>query len=322
MNFSVVIPVFNEQDRIIDLLDSIIGRSNDVVIINKNSTDKTKELISNRLYPNVRIIDYPYSEKGIDDFASYCAHANNNWIFVCVASETVPSQFWYRLNEFFKRRLEDSIDVLMVPRNYYCFGVQVKNSPWDVSYFPFFFHKQRVIYSDKLHEHFTVCDEARRHYLHCNRSEMILHLTHPTVDNFIQSAIGYADIDCDISQNINVEIVLKNYMNNIREAESKLSSALGSDAVMHFAAWNVYWSIYILKTVENYNSLVGATVYNRIRKAHFDFERAQRSSWGTDINFMRRPIGLNVKYSFISLARWLFKHNSIFRILINKIRNR
>ncbi|MDD4272052.1 MAG: glycosyltransferase family A protein, partial [Patescibacteria group bacterium] len=67
MKLSVVIPAYNEEDRIGGCLNSILAEMNgknydmEIVAVNNASTDKTREIIAS--FPQVKLVDEP--DKGL-----------------------------------------------------------------------------------------------------------------------------------------------------------------------------------------------------------------------------------------------------------------
>ena len=83
MKFSVIIPIYNEEDRINNLLESVVNFVDEIIVINKASTDNSKIIITERYGDLVRVIDVPYSNRGEDNYKLYCEFAKNDWIFLC-----------------------------------------------------------------------------------------------------------------------------------------------------------------------------------------------------------------------------------------------
>jgi glycosyltransferase involved in cell wall biosynthesis len=247
MNFSIVIPIYNEEKRICKLLSSIRDLSDDIVVINKSSDDDSKAIIKNLEIDAVSVIDTAFKPKGDDDFSLYASYAKHDWIFVMVASETAPEHFKSHLQgELAKLNLE-SIDILMVPRLYYCFGSNVLNSPWDVAHFPFFFHRKRAIINNVPHQHVVPSCEARRMYLSFPRTMMIKHETHTSIERFMESVISYGALET-AQEDLFASIAgIEKSLRNIQLGRVKLKNSVGVDAAMHFAAWNIHWSYQLLK---------------------------------------------------------------------------
>ncbi|ETI61426.1 glycosyltransferase [Marinomonas profundimaris] len=299
MEFSIMIPVYNEENRIRMILDSIVGHCDDIVIIDKSSTDNTRNIIF-EFYPSARVISFPYSNKGEDDFLLYNEFAKYDWVFVCVASEVVPDKFWFKFVELIESGKMNTIDIVMVPRKYHCFGSNVKNSPWDVAYFPFFFNKNRIVYTGELHVPFSIKDERKRLYLHLERSEMIIHNTHATYDSFIRSSINYGGIEAGFLTRDNACNKMQECVEKIYEGNRKFKDVdFCIDAVSQYAAWNLYWSMHMLMFSERYKELGGRPKKNFLT-----------------LSFSRRfKIYLRIK------LRRFFLRYALFRILYNKIKN-
>lgn len=300
MNVSVVIPVYNESKRIETLLNSIVGYCADVIVINKSSTDDTKLIVS-ELFPSVKIVDYPYAARGVDDFKSYVEHANNDWVFICVASETIPKRFWDKFRLITDEKLSD-IDLLMVPRLYYCFEENIEHSPWDVSFFPFCFNKNRIIYTDILHAPFTVNDELRRYYLNYNRNEMIIHRTHINSERFIESSINYSIVESSFVNKDNVDKKIRECIENIYEGNKKFKKVRpGVESVQHYAAWNFYWSIQLLKFAE--------------------ISRGCNSN-NSKVNFLKIPIKKKILFRCKFFLHKLQVRSAVLRVFYSYIKNR
>lgn len=250
MNYSIVVPIFNEENRIGALLCSLSSFDNEIVILNKSSTDMTKAVIERLNMPNVSVYDIPYTEKGDDDFEFYASYSKNDWVFIMVASEVVPKGYFTILKNKLDELSESEVDLLMVPRKYYCFGFHVPRSPWEVSYFPFFFNKNNVNFVDVPHLHVAPKNEKRRKYLNFQIDEMIVHNTHPNLRNFMNSAINYGDLETEKENNDKLKMSIYNSLRNIWLSEKKMSANSGLPSLMHFAAWNIHWNYQIIKRCE------------------------------------------------------------------------
>ena len=71
MHLSIVIPAFNEQDRIVDTLDHLTGYLSqqdydwEIIVVDDGSADATKETVENKNAANTRVIAYqPNRGKG------------------------------------------------------------------------------------------------------------------------------------------------------------------------------------------------------------------------------------------------------------------
>ena len=108
--------------------------ADEVLVINKSSTDRTAEICASH-GPRVKVVNFPFTEQGDDDVAAYFGHARNDWIFVVTCSEVPTRKVIAAANEILSRTSDD-IDLICVPRKIYSFGEHHQTSPWSISYYP------------------------------------------------------------------------------------------------------------------------------------------------------------------------------------------
>ena len=189
-----MIPVFNEEKRIKFTLDHATKWADEVLIIDKSSTDNTVAICKS--YPNVRVETIPYSLKGDDDLVSYLNKAKYDWVFVCTASE-VPTK---KCIEYSKKILEQTkgeLDLIRVPRKYYSLGIYHDFSPWGINYFPFFVNRKKAHIQNVIHANFL------SHGAHCEAAIpfaedcCIHHFTHPTAKQYVEDMLQYFIVEAE-----------------------------------------------------------------------------------------------------------------------------
>lgn len=250
LNISIMIIVFNEEERIEKVLESVIGFVTEIIVINKSSTDSTTS-ICKKFEPWVKLITVPYTERGADDFNLYIKFASSDWIFVLVASEIVEVGLFRLVNDYFEEYGRSSHDVVMIPRKYIAFGASIDHSPWGTLYFPFMFCSKTVVVTNVIHEHFTVREESRRYYIESKKYCHVLHKTHLSALSYMNSMLGYFKEEV---KNINVDDINKNYLQKSYDQfltyESSLRKSDDLSSIMHYAAWAIYWHGIILFACE------------------------------------------------------------------------
>ena len=310
MKISIIIPVYNEEKRILSLLNSVVGKVDEVVVIDKASTDNTKVVIHDNYCENIKVVSVPYSEKGKDDFSAYCKYTTNEWVMVFVASEQVPISFWDVLNRVLEQHCFDKFDLIMIPRLYYCFGLNVPNSPWDVSYFPFMFNKNRIVFNNVLHSHFSVKDERNKFFISCDRESMIQHFTHTTISSYILSVLNYSTIEVEQVEKDGVDLALKTWYQNIYKGYVKLRNSSGQGALAHYAAWNIYWSINILKLLESKGNLSSKRSCDDILK----LKNSPKES-NSNIKYLLIPITTKLLFHTKNIMfKYFYKNTSLLRL--------
>ena len=86
MEFSIIIPIYNEEEGIKEVL---IGLNNyldnenlqaEIIVVNDGSTDQTKEILNN--FENTRLIDHPYNKGYGASLKTGVKNAQFDWILL------------------------------------------------------------------------------------------------------------------------------------------------------------------------------------------------------------------------------------------------
>lgn len=83
--FSVAIPAFNEENRIENVIKNYLGFTNDIIVVDKFSSDKTAEIC--KTFPQVRVINYPSGIDESEQTKMVNDLALNEWILYVTCSE-------------------------------------------------------------------------------------------------------------------------------------------------------------------------------------------------------------------------------------------
>lgn len=260
---TAIMIVYNEQERIKGSLASIEQYFNEVVVFNKSSTDNTKKIVKEN-YPNVKLVDIPYTEKGDDNFQLLEPHVNNEWVFCITASEVVPFELINQIRKYFVSEKIELYDVVMVPRKYNVLGSYVPNSPWSIVYFPFLINLKKVKPQNKLHNHVTLNKGTRISYIKAEHNNCISHITNVTIDSFLISSINYAKLYAKQSEEKNFKNDLIGALRQNYIYQDALLTGNSLKSLKHLAAWNIYWSLNILYLIEK-----GEMIYNLNDRFYF-----------------------------------------------------
>lgn len=125
---SILIIAFNEEENIRQVLESVIKLSDDVFIVDSNSTDKTQEICKEYESRGVKIVQHP--------FENYAAQRNwalqnlswqNEWVFWIDADEYLSDDLVRELRELFSGG-EPECDFYYVKRRFIFLGKWLKHS--------------------------------------------------------------------------------------------------------------------------------------------------------------------------------------------------
>jgi len=230
--------VYNEEKRIRFVLDHATKWADEVLIVDKSSTDKTVEICKE--YPSVKVISIPYTMRGHDDTIKMVTFPANDWIFCGTASEVPTKKCIEKCKEILKET-KGKLDLIRVPRKYYSLGIYHNFSPWGINYFPFFINRKKAVVTNKIHANFF------SHGPNCERSVpfaedcCVHHFTHTTAKGYIEDILQYmireAD-DCETKQELQHKqtqsiLNVKNYL------EQKWKSG-DKEIFGHMCAWAMY----------------------------------------------------------------------------------
>ena len=126
MNLAFVIPAYNEEALIGKCVESVLaevkrsGRDVDIVVVNNNSTDRTREIAAS--YAGVRVVDEP--QKGLVSARDGGCKATTAELVANIDGDTVVPEGW--LDTVFREfERDDRLVCLSGPYVYYDLG------PWD-----------------------------------------------------------------------------------------------------------------------------------------------------------------------------------------------
>jgi len=188
---SVSAVVYNEEARIEDFLRGV-SWSDDVIIVDKSSTDRTWEIAERY---GARVIKVPYSDTGDEGKFAYQA-SKNEWQLCLTASEMIHPKLVDELHKLINDPNFD-YDVIYCPFSVGVFGIRDRHSPWN---FPL---KPRMAKAAVLRAEKTVHKElqfATGKFYYMKRSDEIAlyHLTHQSLDSFFERHIRYTKAEATL----------------------------------------------------------------------------------------------------------------------------
>jgi len=190
-NISVLAIVYNEEDRIVDFLRSFIW-SNDIILIDKSSSDKTVELARNY---SAKIIRVPYTEEVAKLAEMGLSIACNEWVLMATASDIMHPNLAKKILGLINKADFD-YDVIEMPYSIYVFGIRDKRSPWYTEWENKLAKKKVIKYSNRVHEERGVLS-AKKYRMEYSETDILYHLTHRNIDTFFEHHLRYCKLEAD-----------------------------------------------------------------------------------------------------------------------------
>lgn len=195
---SCLILSYNEEHRIKFVIEAAKRWADEVVVVDKSSTDETPNIARNL---GARVYQLPYSEQGTEDGRDVVAASSYDWVICLTAGEIPTPNLIVNVRRLIRSR-HDTIDLILVPLKYWSFGLHDKNSPWGWSKQPRVFNKNRITYINQVHNHLTAIPERTIDLSHLRESAHVLHQTHPNSKQFIRSHWEYMRAEADADPNV------------------------------------------------------------------------------------------------------------------------
>ncbi len=269
---SVIIPAYNEEHRITPVVMAAVSWADEVIVVDKSSTDQTKSKAESL---GARVITVPFKPQGCDDLGNYASNANSDWIFVLTCSE-VPSKGLIVAVRLCISEASPEVEVIQIPKKIYSFGINNEYTPWGNCHHPFVFHRRRAIISDKIHQHVHASPLGKVVTIPFSEKCCIHHFTHPSVRRFTLAHLDYAEEEARSTQN--PRDVLLRSCRDIFSPYTKCQKA-GEHWPLLFAAWILVNVLNFMATWEKHFLPDVNATYGR-RRAEL-----LKEDWGIDLPY-------------------------------------
>lgn len=189
---SVVAVVYNEEHRISSFLDNF-SWSDDLVVVDKSSTDQTADLIRRS---SARYVSVPYSDGTVATMSGILDSCKHEWIWLVTASNLVHPSLVQSILELINKPDFD-FDILEYPHIYYVLGIQDRRSPWRDDYRRWLARRSMLSVQDVVHQEVMLSPKGRTYRLPFHAEHAVHHLTHETLDTFFERHHRYARLEVE-----------------------------------------------------------------------------------------------------------------------------
>jgi len=268
---------FNEESRIENFI-KCFSWSDDLILLDKSSTDKSKEIIKKYISHNIHYIKVPYHDS-MNDFHARTAleHSKNEWIMPITASDLIDPELVNLVYKTINSEFFFYSEVL-VPYKMYTFGICDKHSPWYNEYKPLVYRKNQFFFSGRVHEErgssgekYTITDRSCGYFYH---------LTHRNLDVFYERHIRYAGLETEkYDDPVNArKKTIRGILGAIKYVFwKKKSHRLGWDGIALALAYISYFIMNYLTVWQKFNKK-GEVIYSKITDdvlKRWDLEKLQ-----------------------------------------------
>jgi glycosyltransferase involved in cell wall biosynthesis len=226
---SCTIGTYNEEARIARALRHATQWADEVVVIDKSSTDATAEIAR---HMGAKVVTVPFSRQGHEDVISIAKIPTHDWIFYFTPGE-VPTR--KLIAEMKIAAASDIHAIICVPVLFWSFGINSSHSTWRNCYQPRAYHRRRATITNTVHGNFA-CRENERASVPFVEDCFLIHQTHQGAPEFIRSHVDYIAAEVQTSD---LEAKLTEARHNI--ACNDAAFAADSSIEIHKHAWKFYW---------------------------------------------------------------------------------
>lgn len=184
---STVIITYNEEALLKDCLQSVINKSDEIVILDLGSTDNTLNICKEfkaKIFTHQRV---NFVEK-VRNLA--ISKAKGDWVLILDPDERVSFTLWEKLLMVVK---EDKYTAINIPRKNIFFGRWINHTNWWPDRHVRFFKKGKVSWQEKIHLYPKV--DGKMLDLPAIKEVAIEHFGYSTVGDFIDRQNRYSTIE-------------------------------------------------------------------------------------------------------------------------------
>lgn len=237
MTISAFLPVYNEEKRIKDAMESLMW-CDEIVLVDKNSTDRTVEIASS--YGDKVKICFMNNSEAYDslEWNVFLDNCTSEWAILFTASDVIHPKLVDKIIELIKKK-DSTFDILHIPFKRYVLGLDFKNSPWHSELSPKILKKSSIVINEE-----GVHDAANfvGHDFYMNKSDdyCMYHLTHETVDIMMDRHLRYWRGEAN-EKNVDLKKIIKTiFKSAIRLTFFKRLPVLGYDGFMLMFSFLTY----------------------------------------------------------------------------------
>lgn len=255
-------PVYNEEARIKNALQSLKYWCDEIFILDKQSTDNTVKICEEY---GAKVTIVPNSSTySVNEF-DYLSQLSGDWIFFMTASDIIDVSLGLELKRLINSLPED-VAVIKIPLQYYVLGIGGKKSPWYEEYRNGPFRKDSYTINNNVHVAFTF---KGNEYKVPEKFGYMYHLTHVSVDMLMERHNRYWRGEAAYYEYESLKPAFHYLLHFVRNVFTRRSIFGGWDYFALSCAYLAYGLMSFVYKWEVKNNKASKT-YDEMRKKNFD----------------------------------------------------
>lgn len=226
-----LVGTYNEAARLPAFLTHATRWADEVVVVDKGSTDGTREIAA---AAGAKVFVTGFTPQGHENKSEQLNFASHDWVFLMTPGE-VPTQKLIAAVRSMLAAAADTVDIITIPKKLYSFGIHNPASPWSIGQQPMLVNRKRAVISDRVHRNFSLRPGGQAAHIPYSEDCHVFHPTHATVAGFLKSHVDYiqAEIAGAPAQALLTEALEQIKTQNFGGHQAQLFG--------HECAWKFYW---------------------------------------------------------------------------------
>jgi (heptosyl)LPS beta-1,4-glucosyltransferase len=188
-----LIGTYNEAARLPSFLKHATKWADEIVIVDKSSTDNTRDLAK---AAGALVYQVEFTPQGHEDKHEQFSFCTNDWVFLMTPGETPTRELIETVRSYLAQH-GDTADIITIPKKLYSFGIHNPASPWSIGQQPFLLNRKRAIISNHVHQNFSIKPGGVMLHIPYSETCHVHHPTHATVTAFLRSHFDYIQAELD-----------------------------------------------------------------------------------------------------------------------------
>lgn len=261
---TAMITSYNEEKRIDAVVRGALCWADEVLVIDKSSTDKTAQIASDL---GARVVAFPFRRQGDDPGEEYVEFAKYDWVLWLTSGEQLTPSIARLVRLAIKQDTDQgsATDIIYLPVKLFAFGhfFERPKGPWSVSYQPRLLNRKRARHTGAIHNHWVGSDKSLR--INFDDQTYLLHPTHATFERYIQSHLDYAIMDASQATDKLERARQALQEGHVHDLQFDMD---GPDAISQKVAWHIYHYMIVLACLEELKTEKPVVKYQRLVEEH------------------------------------------------------